>query len=346
MASPMARHWAGHEVAKVMAVHDRGTQTPQHEAARQAWSEQGAALVGDYDALLADASLDGVVVCCGKNGDDVAIISELARRLSSGKIICHLSTVSARFVRLAQDYCAQQNVVYVNYPLTGGPMGAQQASMLILASGDKAAFDKLEPALSRIGKPRYFGESVAAGAEVKLMGQLMVFNALLGLCSAAAVHAHAFQGGQIGGADQAAFFDFLNTGAGGSRQWDVALSQGIRNNVWNSGFSLRYAAVDVLYAADLCAQHRVSFLAAEVMIQMALCFSFMLQQTGSDLATQSLVRELVASRREALDQFVLSHSAPRGDIKGGIERCLASFPAAIRTSALVDVNINNFKALR
>ena len=114
MASPMAKHWAGHEVAKVMAVHDRGTQTPQHDAARQAWRAHGAALVGDYDALLADASMDGAVVCCAKNGDDVAIISELAQRLSSGKIICHLSTVSARFVQLAQDYCAQQNVIYVN----------------------------------------------------------------------------------------------------------------------------------------------------------------------------------------------------------------------------------------
>lgn len=343
MASPMATHWQDHQVAQVMCVHDRGTQSDRHEAARAAWRAHGARLVDGYEALVDAAHLDGVIVCCGKNGDDAAIIGALARQLTAGKFICHLSTVSARFVQVAQQYCAQHHVVYVNYPLTGGPIGAQQASMLILASGDKPLFDRMEPALAQIGRPRYFGESITAGAEVKLMGQLMVFNALFGLCSAAAIHTQSFQNGSIGGADQAAFFDFLNTGAGGSRQWDVALSHGIRNDVWDAGFSLRYAVADVLYAADLCAQHQVSFLAADAMIQMALCFSFILQEIGSEMATQSLMQALVAERKSALEQFVLAHAAPRDDVAAGIARCLQSLPKAIRESTCIAIEIDNFQ---
>ena len=120
----------------------------------------------------------------------------------------HLSTVSAGFAQAAYDLLSAEGIDYVNYPLTGGPLGAQNANMLILASGSESIYSRLEPTLQTIGTPKYFGPSVTAGAEVKLIGQLMVFNGLVGICSAAALKSECFQE-ELSGPEQAEFFRFF-----------------------------------------------------------------------------------------------------------------------------------------
>ena len=162
------------------------------------------------DTIGDGTDLDGVFICCGKNEDDRPLIAEIADRFARGgckdAFICHLSTVSSGFATAAHAHCRKKAVHYLNYPLTGGPAGAEAGTMLILASGDHALFQRLEPALNCLGTPRYFGDRPAAAAEVKLMGHLMVFNGLIGICSAVAVHTERFNDGQIGGDDQVAFF--------------------------------------------------------------------------------------------------------------------------------------------
>ena len=50
--------------------------------------------------------------------------------------------------------------------------------MLILASGDQALYEHLEP-LKVLGRPKYFGPSVSAGAETKLLGNIWCSMAAL-----------------------------------------------------------------------------------------------------------------------------------------------------------------------
>ncbi len=344
MASPMARHWKKGGPVQVLRAHDRGNPGERRERARAEWKAHGAALTPSLDEM-AGADVDGIFVCAGKNGDDLAIIARLARQLAEKRkdaFICHLSTVSCGFARAAQEYCAGLGVQYGNYPLTGGPSGAEKATMLILASGERKLFDRLEPALTCLGTPRYFGEEVAAGAAVKFIGHLMVFGGLIGITSALAVQAECFEGGKLGGG-QAAFFDFLNGGAGGTRQWDVIASAGIRNNVWDAPFQLRYAAVDAVYVAELCMQRKVSALVVESVFNTLLAFAYVLNHVDESFATHAIVREMVASRAAEFDAFLLKHAAPRGDLQGGLKNCIDSLPPAVRKTVALDINVEDFK---
>lgn len=348
MASPMAKHWASGRAVQVLRVHDRGKADERHEACREAWASHGARLVSTLDELIgAGQDLDGVFVCCGKNGDDlpiIALIAALLARRNPGAFICHMSTLSAGFVAAASRFCADLRVRYVNYPLTGGPSGAEAGKLLILASGDRALYDQLVPALQCLGTPRYFGERAGAAAEVKFIGHIMVFNGLIGICAAAAVHAECFLGGRIGGAEQSEFFDFLNNGAGGTRQWDVILSAGVRNDVWDAPFLLAYGAVDAIYTAQLAIERETSLLTVEPVITAALAFSFVLNEVGPQFATHSIVREMVRSRRGAFDQFILRRSAPRGDVRGALDSCIRSLPASIQASVALNVGIEDLHA--
>jgi len=311
MLSPSAKHLKPGGPARFLRVHDRGTKDERRDRCRQAWQDHGAELVNDYESLVGDGDFDGVVICAGKNGDDCDIFRTLVPLMQHNqkgrKFVMHLSTVSAGFARAVHDFLGDAGIDYANYPLTGGPLGAENANMLVLASGDKAVYDRLEPTLQAIGNPRYFGAGVTAGAEVKLIGQLMVFNGLTGICSAAALKAECFQE-ELSGAAQAEFFDFLNGGAGGTRQWDVALAKGVRDDTWDQGFMIHHAVVDAIYAAKLCRERGLAAFAVMPMVAIALAFAYLLEKyEGAPLATHAIAREMIQANAAGMDAFVNRH---------------------------------------
>ena len=355
MAGPAAKHLMAPSPAQVIRVHDRGTPGAARDGYRADWQQHGAVLVSSFEALVGDGDFDGVVICAGKNGDDLALIADLARRLAAfddgqPRFLLHLSTVSPAFARAAQRYCAARQVDYANYPLTGGPLGAQLGGadangMLILASGDEALYQRLLPVLECLGRPRFFGADPAAGAVTKLIGHHMVFNGLNGIATAAAIHSDQFNDGALGGADQGDFLTFLNGGAGGTRQWEVGLRKGIVDDCWDQGFSIHHAVIDALYAAQLAADAGLSRISTQAMTNTAFAFAYMLQRhPGATLGTHAVVREMVRGEAAALDRFMEAQGAFQADTRAAIAACLDALPPAIRESACMAIDVASFEA--
>jgi 3-hydroxyisobutyrate dehydrogenase-like beta-hydroxyacid dehydrogenase len=354
MAGPGGTHLKPDGPAKVLRVHDRGNPGAQRDAFRASWKAHGAELVSTFDTLIGDGKIDGVVVCAGKNGDDVRIIAELARllqaRCDTPPFIMHMSTVSAGFTVAAHAFCTQLGIGYVNYPLTGGPLGAQLGGghpngMLILASGDQGLYERLEPTLKVLGRPKYFGPSVSAGAETKLIGQHLVFDGCTGICTGAALYAECFANGVMGGPQQGEYFDFLNGGAGGTRQWDVALSRGVKEHDWSTGFNIRHAVVDAIYAAKLAQEKGLPRFSIQPMLNIALAFAFVLRKyPQTAVATHAIARELTANAAPELDAFMSEH----GIFGGTVDACLASgigaLPPAVQQTVLLNVSEKDFAA--
>ncbi|MFN8390846.1 MAG: NAD(P)-binding domain-containing protein [Bdellovibrionota bacterium] len=352
MAAPAAKHLRGDDSAVIVRVHDRGRSDARRDAIRRDWRDYGAELVGTIPALVGEGDLDAVLICAGKNGDDCAVVGEVARLLARSKkesfrpTIIHMSTVSTGFVRAASTFCESQSVHYVNYPLTGGPKGAELGGahpngMLILAAGDETVFGRFEPMLRRLGHPRYFGAQVDAGAVVKLIGQHMVFNGCTGISSAAGILAASFHGGELSGEEQADFFQFLNGGAGGTRQWDVALSKGVRDGVWDQGFMIKHAVVDAIYAAQLALDLGMPRFSIYPMIHIALAFSFLLEKSrGAELATHAIAKELNRSDAAAMDSFFEHHRG--ATTQQAIEACIRSLPDSVRRTVGLNVGPGDF----
>jgi hypothetical protein len=83
MSSPMARHWTVDGPVQVGRIHDRRTRDTRRDECRQAWRDHGVELVSNLHDVTAFPGLDGVFVCCGKNGDGLSIIATLAQGLIS-----------------------------------------------------------------------------------------------------------------------------------------------------------------------------------------------------------------------------------------------------------------------
>ncbi len=360
MSAPAARHLRPGGPAIVLRTHDRGRTDGRAEDIRADWKAHGAALVPTLEDLIGPGDLDGVVVCAGKNGDDLGIIAELTQRLrdsfvARGKkghapFILHFSTVSNQFTTAAFDFCGDLGVDYANYPLTGGPKGAELGGadpqgMLILAGGDPALYERVEPFLRVIGQPRFFGASPAAGTTVKLIGQFMVLNGCIGISSAAGLFASAFCKDQISGNQQADFFDFLNKGAGGTRQWDVSLRKGVKDGVWDHGFFIKHAVVDALYSADAAREYGLPRLVIDPLLNVALGFAFVLRKyPGENLATHALAREMLKGSALQLDEFFAEQRLGQLSIADALERVQSTLPDDIRRTVHLEVAVRDFEA--
>jgi 3-hydroxyisobutyrate dehydrogenase len=284
--------------------------------------------------------VDGVMLCVGKNGDDAAVLREILPRLENHPRAGHadpaqrpfllqLSTLSSGFAGAVHQACRQRGLVYGNYPLTGGPAGAQAASMLILCSGEEPLYYRVEPLLQILGNPRFFGPAPTAAAEVKLIGHYMVFGGLTGLTAAAALQRQC-----LPESDPVEFFDFLNNGAGGTKQWDVALRKGLADQHWNTGFFCRHGVIDTLYATKLAIQKNLPLPVTLTMLQMALLLGRALKN-DSNAATHAIYHQFHPDTRAETDAFLRENLADLDPPKI-LERTLAGLPEEIRAGAGLD----------
>lgn len=338
MLGPSAQHLAASNTATYIRVLDRGAAGKQKDAFRADWKKHGAQLVSTLPDLLGDGDFDGIVICAGKNGDDHQIFRELISKLGKQRsyFILHLSTVSSDFVCATQAYCAAHGVQYVNYPLTGGAKGALTANMLVLCSGDEKLYDKVEPMLQCIGKPKYFGERIDLAAGVKLIGHVLVFHGLLGVSLAVSLQKELF-GFPTLDKSQVEFFDFLNQGAGGIKQWDFAVRPGVLDDNWSQGFLIKHAVVDVIYTVQLLRQQNLPNLLTLALLEISLLFAYILQNyTQPDLTTQTVTHLLANTPKEELDHFLKAHLS--FDIDECVRNCVSALPEEIQKTLMLEVS--------
>ncbi len=339
MLSPSAKHLSNSEIAKYTRVLDRHKVSFHHDNCRSNWSMHGATLVNNYEALVGDGDFDGVVICAGKNGDDYAIFERIIPLLyakNRNYFILHLSTVSIDFVKLTYDYCKSHNVEYANYPLTGGVVGAESAKMLILGSGDEILFEKVRPMLMKIGNPKYFGKAVERAAEVKLMGHIMLFNNLVGISSAIALHTKILER-NTPEADQVELFNFLNDGAGGSRQWELTLRKVLEHNDWSEGFLLKYAVVDILYAIQLMLSKDMPAFSIFPLLELSLVFSSILATEKDEFSMQYILSAMLKPEVSVkINQFIQENLSYQ-DVNQSFHNCINSLPEDIKQSVMPNI---------
>lgn len=340
MLGPSAQHLRDAAHVHYVRILDRGTAGEQRQMRREAFAQANVPCVATYPELVGEGDFDGVVICAGKNGDDQQIFLDLLPWLakfspSTPFFILHFSTVSCAFVRATLQYCQKYHIQYVNYPLTGGALGAESGKMLILTSGSKILFERVRPYLETIGVPEYFGEEVTQAAAVKFISHIGVFHSLLGVSLAAFLHKQVTDLPHLSKM-QVAFFDFLNQGAGGSKQWELMLRNALLHNQWDRGFFLKHAAIDALYTVQLLLEQQLPKLLVLPLLEIALLMIYLLRQSGTENSTTAAVSKLIAeTSSEQLDHYLQQHLSM--DIQKSFKQCIELLPDKLQKSLMVTV---------
>lgn len=145
--------------------------------------------------------------------DDAAVDDVLERArpgFGPGLVIVDHTTTSATGTAARAKRWAERGVAFQHAPVFMGPVNALESTGLMLASGDRARFDALEPELGKMtGKLVYLGPLPERAAGMKLLGNLFLIAMTAGLAD---VFALAKDLG-IPAAEAGALFDLFNPGS-------------------------------------------------------------------------------------------------------------------------------------
>lgn len=104
-----------------------------------------------------------------------------------GKLIVDMSTISPVAVRRIHADLKQAEVSFIDAPVSGGPLGAKNAALSIMAGGEADAFARAEPFFRAMGTTITHVGASGAGQTVKLCNQLICGINIQAICEALAL---------------------------------------------------------------------------------------------------------------------------------------------------------------
>jgi len=105
------------------------------------------------------------------------IIAELRPGLSPDAIIVDHTTTQPKLTAERATRLVREGVRYIHCPVFIGPAAARQGQGTILASGPRALFDAVEPALAKMAeRVEYFGERPDLAAVYKICGNAVIIG--------------------------------------------------------------------------------------------------------------------------------------------------------------------------
>jgi 3-hydroxyisobutyrate dehydrogenase len=204
MGAPMAGHLLA--AGFPLTLHSRTKAKAEDLLRRGAtWADSPAAAAHEADVVFVNVpdTPDVEAVVTGSNG-----VLSVAR---SGLIVIDHSTISPSATRRMNEALAVRGAKLLDAPVSGGDVGAKNASLSIMVGGDESAFVRARPLLERLGKTITYCGPSGSGQLTKLVNQVLVSVTNLAVCEALAL-------ARKGGLDPQKTVAALAGGAAGSWQ--------------------------------------------------------------------------------------------------------------------------------
>ncbi len=166
MGAPMAQHLiqAGHQ----LYVHTRSkvpeaiSQTSAHACA----SAQEVAQHADIIITMLPDTPDVEKVLFGPSG--------IAAGLSAGKVVVDMSSISPMATKTFAQSIEALGCQYLDAPVSGGEVGARNATLTIMVGGPQSAFDRVKPLFELMGKNITLIGGNGDGQTAKVANQIIV----------------------------------------------------------------------------------------------------------------------------------------------------------------------------
>ena len=168
-------------------------------------------------------------------GDDGVIAG-----LHPGTSVTDFGTSLPGSTRSLGEKVAAAGGTYLDAPLGRTPSHAKDGQLNIMAAGDKAAFDKVEPVLKDLGENVFHLGDLGAGHTIKLI------NNFFGMTVANAM-AEAFAMADVAGIDREKLYNVMSAGPLHSGMMDFVKAYGVEGNPNMLAFAIKNAAKDVGY---------------------------------------------------------------------------------------------------
>ena len=102
----------------------------------------------------------------------------------SGAVLVDMTTSEPSLAVEIAEQAKAKSVGALDAPVSGGDVGAKNATLSIMVGGELAALDAVRPLLERMGKTIVHQGPAGAGQHTKAVNQVLIASALNGVCEA------------------------------------------------------------------------------------------------------------------------------------------------------------------
>ena len=186
-----------------------------------------------------------VYLCIGDDDDVREVVAGekgLVNSLKSGSIIIDHTTTSASLSREMYETCKKLDIDYIDAPVSGGQVGAEQGELTIMAGGNEEAYDKAKSVFSIYSKFSKLMGGSGSGQLTKMVNQICIAGLVQGL-------AEGIHFSQKAGLDTKEVIDVISKGAAQSWQmvnrWETMLL-----DQYEHGFAVDHMRKDLRIAIE------------------------------------------------------------------------------------------------
>jgi 3-hydroxyisobutyrate dehydrogenase len=106
----------------------------------------------------------------------------LMEGISKGKVLIDMTTTSPSLAKEICHAASAKEAAALDAPVSGGDVGARNATLSIMVGGDKAVFESMLPLLERLGKKIVYQGKAGAGQHTKMANQIIIASTMIGVC--------------------------------------------------------------------------------------------------------------------------------------------------------------------
>lgn len=213
-------------------------------------AEQHAEMFGTLAVSLEQAVQADIIFSCLPTSQDVEnLLAPLQPKVGSIWVDC-TSGVPASAQKL-QSELAVKGVQFLDAPVSGQTIGAENATLTFMVGGNAVAFEMALPAMQAMGKLIKLVGEAGAGFAVNAVNNMMM---AVHLCAAA----EGFTTLKAHGVNLHEALDCINASSGKSGVTETALPQRILNRRFPLTFALPLLSKDTGIAVDLVREARLS----------------------------------------------------------------------------------------
>ena len=208
----------------------------------QALLDAGACWASSPAELSKEADVVISIVGYPKDVEEIYLGAAGVLSVKKGGAVIDMTTSSPALAKKIFAAAKEKGVDALDAPVSGGDIGARDASLAIMVGGEKEAFERYRDIFAAVGKNvRYFG-AAGSGQFVKMSNQIAIASNMLGVAEAMAY-------AKKSGLDAEAVQQTIAAGAAGS--WSLTnLAPKMLAGDWSPGFFIKHFLKDMRIAIE------------------------------------------------------------------------------------------------
>lgn len=237
------------------------------------WHDTIGSVVSGADAVITIVGYPSDVeqVYFGENG--------IIENAKAGAILIDMTTSSPKLAQKIYEAAKQKGLKALDAPVSGGDVGAKNATLAIMVGGDKDVFDAAMPIFQAMGQNIKYEGAAGFGQHTKMANQIALGGAIAGVCEAMTYAKNA-------GLDIQTMLDTISTGAAGSWQMSNMAPRMLKGD-FDPGFFVKHYIKDLNIACEEADDRDVQMPVTQIVRKM---YVELESQGLGDLGTQALIK--------------------------------------------------------